>query len=237
MMLDFLLELERVLKLWPDNVKWSLVEIAERTNTKIPHVVETITEVLNKSLDVHEPLTYNEVNKAHMILMDRKRPELEALKLREKQAIQKAVESYQGTMDKIRIMEITKNWRSAYKTLNYFYGINHALLPLDYRVEICNECLRLGIKEQINFQELSQWLKRGIQHLLQKPSTDSIEDALDILDAYGDYFLSEPRGKGEKFLTNMFLLLKPSAMEFDLSVKLNEVARELELTSVMDVYI
>lgn len=236
-MLDFLLELERVLKLWPDNVKWSLVQIAEKTNSKIPHVVDLITEVLNKSLDVHEPLSYNEVHKAHMILMDRKRPELEALKMRERQAIQKSIESYQSTMDKIRIMEMTKNWRSAYKTLNYFYGINHTLLPLDYKVEICNECLRLGIKEQINFQELSQWLKRGIQYLLGKPSPDSIEDALDFLDAYGDYFLTEPRGKGEKFLTNMFLILKPSAMEFDLSGRLNEVARDLELTAVMDVYI
>lgn len=236
-MLNFLLELERVLKLWPDNVKWSLVDIAEKTDSKVPHVVECISEVLNKSLDVHEPLTYNEVNKAHMVLMDRKRPELEALKQREKLAVQKSIDSFAQTMDKIRIMEITRNWRSAYKTLNYFYGIHNTRLPVEDKVIICNECLRLGIKEQINFQELSQWLKRGIQHLLSSPSTTSIEDALDFLDAYGDYFLSEPRGKGEKFLTNMFLLLKPSAMEFDLSVKLNEVARELELTSVMDVYI
>jgi hypothetical protein len=236
-MLDFLLELERVLKLWPDNTKWSLVDIAEKTDTKVPHVVDYICEVMNKNVDVHEPLTYNEVNKAHMILMDRKRPELEALRQQEKQAIQQSIEAYHQTKEKIRIMEMTKNWRAAYKTLNYFYGIHQQRLPLELRVDICSECIRLGMKESINIQELSQWLKRGVQELMNKPSPDSIEDALDFLDAYGDYFLTEPNGRGEKFLTNMFLLLKPSAMEFDLSVKLNEIAKDLELTTVMDVYI
>ena len=200
-------------------------------------MVELITEVLNKNLDVHEPLSYNDVHKAHVILMDRKRPELEAMRLKEKQSTQKSIESFHSMMEKIRIMETTRNWRSAYKSLNYFYGIHHTRLPSEYQVQICNECLRLGIKEQINFQEISQWLKRGIKLLMSRPSEEAIEDALDFLDAYGDYFLTEQKAKGEKFLTNLFLMLKPSAMEFDLSGKLNEVARDLELTAVMDIYI
>ena len=148
-----------------------------------------------------------------------------------------AIESYENILSKVRTMETMKNWRSAYKTLNYFYGMHHKKIPNELCVNLCNECLRLGIKEKINFQELSQWLKLGIRHLISRPCEDSVEDALDFLDAYGDYFLSEPRGKGEQFLTNLFLMLKPSAMEFDLSDKLNEVAGELKLNAVMDVYL
>ncbi len=236
-MLDFLLALERLIKIWPDNVKMSLVEIAERTNTAVPYTVDCVSEVLNKAIDVHDPLTFNEVNKAFVLLMDRNRGELEAMRQREKQAVAMSIDAYEQTMSKIRIMEASRNWRAAYKTLNYFYGLHQARLPNELKIHICSECLRLGIKESINFQELSQWLKKGIQHLMARPSVDAIEDALDFLDAYGDYFLAEPKGKGEKFLTNLFLMLKPSAMEFDLSDKLNIVAGELQLTSVMDVYI
>lgn len=236
-MLDFLLELEQLLKLWPDNTKLSLVEIAEKTDFKVPHVVEAVAEVLPKCNDVHEPLTFNEVNKAHMVLMDRYRVELEAMRQKERQQINKSIAALEKTFEKVRLMETTKNWRGAYKTLNYFYGIHHQRLPAACQVEICGECLRIGIKEGINFQELSQWLKRGIHSLLTKPTADAIEDALDFIDAYGDYFLSETNGKGEKFLTNLFLLLKPSAMEFDLSSRLNEIAQDLNLTAVMDVYI
>jgi hypothetical protein len=236
-MLDFLLELDQLLKLWPDNTKQSLVDIAEQTATKVPHVVGCMSEVLPKCMDVHEPLTFNEVSKAHIALMDRHRGELEAMRQRQRQAVEQSILAFDKAMDKVHLMEAAKNWRGAYKTLTYFYGMHNERLPSEYVVSICNECLRLGIKESINFQELSQWLKRGIHCLLNAPGSETIEDALDFIDAYGDYFLTESKGRGEKFLTNIFLLLKPAAMEFDLSSKLNEIAQELNLTAVMDVYI
>lgn len=236
-MLDFLLELEKVLKIWPDNVKYNIVQLADKTKAKVPYVVDFVSDILGKNLDVHEPMSFNEVNKALALLKDRYRHEIEAMRQQEQVKIQASITAYEQTISKVPIMEITKNYRSAYKTLNYFYGVHHKMLPMDLNVNLCNECLRIGIKEQINFQELSQWLMRGIKHLISHPSGETIEDALDFLDAYGDYFLSEPRGKGEHFLTNLFLMLKPSAMEFDLSSKLNEVAGELKLEAVMDVYL
>ena len=63
-MLDFLMELEKVLKIWPDNVKWSIVQISDKTKTKIPHVVDYLSDALSKSLDMHDPMTFNEINKA-----------------------------------------------------------------------------------------------------------------------------------------------------------------------------
>jgi hypothetical protein len=237
MMLDFILELERMLKIWPDGVKWSLVQIAEQTQTKVPLVVEYLTEVLSKNPDVHDPLSYNEVSKAFLVLRERNKAQLEAHHERERKAIQGAIEAYEQVMDKVRLMEIAKNRRSAYRTLNYTYGNYINLLPSEIKTQICDDCLRIGIKEGINFQELSQWLQRGIQHLMDSPSRDSVEDALDFLEAYGDYFLTEANGKGEKFLTNLLLRLKPAAMEFDLSPKLNEVAGDFKLTEVMDVFV
>ncbi len=236
-MLDFILELERVLNIWPDGVKWSLVQIAEQTRTKVPQVVECLTEALHKNPDVHDPLTFNEVSKAYIVLRERHKQQLEALYERSRKAIQAAVDSYEGVMERVRTMELSKNRRGAYRTLNYTYGNYINLLPADLKARICDDCLRIGIKEAINFQELSQWLQRGIIHLMESGNREAVEDALDFLDAYGDYFLTEAQGKGEKFLTSLLLRLKPAAMEFDLSPKFNELAGEFRLTEVMDVFV
>lgn len=234
-MLDFMIELERVLKIWPDNVKWNLVQIAEYTNTKVHFVVEGLSEVLNKSLDVHEPLSYNEVAKAHALLMEKNRGALETRRRDEMQAIEKAIDGFDKTMEKVRVMQASKNWRGAYRTLSYFYGNQKERLPTEIIVSICDECLRLGAKGDANFQEMSQWLRIGIQALINSPNREVIEDALDLIDAYGDYFTAAPQGKGEQFLTNIFLALKPAAMEFNLTPRFNDVANGLNLTRVLDV--
>lgn len=233
-MLDFLLKLQELLKIWPDNVKWNIVQIAEQSETQIPHVHEHLTTTLNKTLDIHDPLTFNEVSKAHAVISERYKTQLEQRKLREQRDIENAIRAYDFAQEKIRIMLTAKNTRGAYKTLSYFYGINKNLLPPDIITSIADNCLRIGIRANINFQELSLWLKLGIDTLMREPSQANFEDALDFLDAYGGYFLGEPKGKGEKFITNLFLTLKPSAMEFDLTPKFNEVAGELSLTTVMD---
>lgn len=236
-MLNFILELERVLKIWPDGVKWSLVQIAEQTRTKVPQCVEIMLDALTKNPDVHDPLSYNEVQKAFIVLRDRNRVALDALLEQGRQAVQQAVESYEMVMERVRGMEQGKNRRGAYRTLNYTYGNYLDLLPPEIKTSICNDCLRIGIKEKINFQELSQWLQRGIGHVMEHPGRDAVEEALDFLEAYGDYFLTEANGKGEKFLTNLLLRLKPAAMEWDLSPKLNEVASDFRLIEVMDVFV
>ena len=234
MMLDFLLNLEQLLKIWPDNAKWNIVQIAEQSRTQIPHVHEYLSGALNKSIDIHDPLTFNEVSKAHAIISERYKVQLEGRRLREKQAIEDSIRAYDFAQEKIRVMLTAKNWRGAYKTLSYFYGINKNLLPGEIITSVCDNCLRIGIRANINFQELSGWLKLGIDTLMSTPSLSNFEDALDFLDAYGEYFLDEPKGKGEQFITNLFLTLKPSAMEYDLTPRFNQVAGDLSLTAVMD---
>lgn len=234
-MLDFMLALERLLKVWPDNVKWNMVQIADQTHTRVHHVVESLTEVMNKTIDIHEPLSFNEVAKAHAILLERNRGALESRRRSEMAAVEKSLDAYDRVFEKVRAMQAEKNWRGAYRTLSYFYGVHKERLPRDYIVQICDECMRLGSKADVNFQEQSQWLRLGIQNLIASPSPERVDDALDLLDAYGDCFLQLSAAKGEQFLTNIFLALKPAAMEFNLTPRLNAVAQDLSLTRVLDV--
>lgn len=235
-MLDFMLNLEKVLKTWPDNTRWNLVQLADMTRTPIPHVVEYITECLGKPADIHEAMTFAEMSKAHAMIQERLHPALEKRRRDEKVATEKSLQLFEVMSDRAKKMEISGNARGAYRTMSYFYGIHKNRLSREIVVTICDNCLRLGIKEKINIQELSQWLRTGIRTLLKSSSSDVVEDALDFLDAYGDYFLKESRGRGEQLITNIFLTLKPSAMEFNLTPRLNEIAGELNLTAVMDVF-
>ncbi len=234
-MLEFLFKIEQLLKIWPDSTKWNMLQIAEKTGTPTPRVLEFMTEALNKPLEVHDPMSFNEVNKAYDIMCDKRCHEIEAFRRKEQQAIAQSIQSFEQIMDKVRLLQGGKNWRAAYQTLTYFYGLHKNRLTRDIAVSICGDCLRLGIREKINIQELSQWLKRGVETLLRTPSRDAIEDALDFIETYGDYFLVGEERKGESLMTNLFLSLKPSAMEFDLTPKLNAVAGELNITAVMDV--
>lgn len=234
-MLEFLFKIEQLLKIWPDNTKWNMIQIAEKTGTPTPRVLEFLNEALNKPLDVHDPLSYNEVNKAYDIMCDRRCHEIETFRRKEQQAVARTITAYDQLMEKIRLLLAAKNYRNAYQTLTYFYGMHKERLTKDLTVALCNDCLRIGMREKINIQELSQWLKRGVEMLLRSPNRDAIEDALDFIETYGDYFLGGDERKGESLMTNLFLSLKPSAMEFDLTPKLNAVAGELNMTTVMDV--
>lgn len=234
-MLDFMLKLETLIKIWPDNVKWSIIQIAEKTQTPIPHAVEFLTESLNKNLDIHDPMTFNEVKKAYLILQDKTRSELETRQIKERQRVEKATKAYEKIMDKIRLLQTTKNWRNAYRTLSYFYGVHKDNLPREVVINICDDCLRLGIKSEINFQELINWMTKGVHTLLDSRNPEVVEDALDFIDAYGDFFLEKLQHKGESFISNLLFTLKPSAMEFDLTYRFNEIASGLNLTTVMDI--
>lgn len=235
-MLDFMLELEKVLKTWPDNTRLNMIQLADMTRTPIPHAVEFVTESLGKSIDIHEGLTFSEMSKAHAIMQEKLHKALEKRRREERLEIEQSLQLFESMMAKVGRMERSRNVRAAYRTLSYFYGIHKSRLPSEHIVTICDNCLRLGMKESINIQELSQWLRTGIRTLLKSSSYEVVEDALDFLDAYGDYFLKESRGRGEQLITNIFLTLKPSAMEFNLTPRLNQIAGELNLPAVMDVF-
>jgi uncharacterized protein with ATP-grasp and redox domains len=234
-MLEFMLALEYLLRRWPDSVKMNIIQIAEQTETPTPHVMEYLTEALNKNLDPHDPISFNEASKAYGIIYEKSQDELHKRQQNTQLQVQKTLANYEIALEKVKMMQCSKNWRGAYRTLDYFFGKNKQYLSNELTVSICSECLRLGIKGSINFQELSQWLRQGISTLLSSNNQNAIESALDFIDAYGEYFIEAEGNRGENYIASLLMDLKPSVMEFNLTDRLNEVAGELRITSVMDI--
>ena len=200
MMLDFICELEKALTKWPETATWTLAQIADQTFTGVPQVVDYLTDTLDRELEVHETLTRAEAVRALDILTERMSAQLAARQKHLDDLRDRAIRAYDGVMEKIRVLQATKNWRSAYKTLSYYVGCYEKDLPKDLMIELSGECLRLGIKSDANLQELSLWLRKGIDACISIGTLDALENGLDFLDAYAPRFIDDNDGRGKRLL-------------------------------------
>ena len=229
MMLDFICELELVLSQWPVTTAMTLGQIADQTSTSVPQVVDFLCDVLDRELEVHESITQAEATQALATLKDRMSVELEARQRRIEQRRDKAIKTYDLTMDKVRALLATKNWRAAYRTLSYFVGGNEKDLPEDLLVSLCGECLRLGTKGGANLQEMSLWLRKAIAACTRVNSADSIDDALDFLDAYGEYFADDGDDRGRRLLTSVLGEVRLAAVAHNLSSRYDGLVKEFRI--------
>jgi hypothetical protein len=232
MMLDFICELERVMVKWPENASWTLAQIADGTGTGVPQVVDFLSDTLDRELEVHESLTHAEAAQALATLKDRMSVELAARQRRLEQRREKAIRTYDVTMEKVRVLQSAKNIRAAYRTLSYYVGCHEKDLPEELLLSLCGECLRLGIKSDANLQELSQWLRKGVTACINLGTTQSTEDALDFLDAYGDHFVgaaSDGAGSGRRLIGAVLETVKQQALNHNLIPRYDVLMKELRL--------
>jgi SOS response regulatory protein OraA/RecX len=228
--LDFIEKFETALSLWPSDAKWPLTHVAEITRIQLPHVVNYLAEVLEKASEVHDPITRKEADRALNLLKQKMRSEIEARQRILERQRNRAVGAYEKTMDIVRQQQSTKNWYGAYRTLSYFFGNYHAQLNNETAVTICNDALRIGIKAKVNFQELAQWLQKGIENILGSTSMSAVEDAIDFVDAYGEYFIAEDSVKGARLIQAIFNQLRVMALDPISNARLDELRVELNLS-------
>lgn len=229
-MLDFICELERVLGKWPDAAAWTLAQIADQTMTGVPQVVDILSDTLDRELEVHETLTRVEGLKVLEVLKDRMSPQLALRQKRLDARREKAIRNYDVTMEKVRVLQTAKNWRSAYKTLSYYVGRHEKDVPDDLLLNLCGECLRLGFKAEANLQELSLWLRKGVAACLVADSPAAIEEALDFIDAYTEPFSTEADGSGKRLLGNVLENLKIQAESHNMAPQLAVLVKDMGLS-------
>ncbi len=137
----------------------------------------------------------------------------------------RAIRALDTTMEKIRALQVNKNWYSAYRTLGYYVGRFSEDIPEELVPTLCSDCLRLGIKGNVNMQELSQWFKKGVAALISAPSRYA--DAIDFLDAFGDYFMQDESGKGARVLGSTIVTLRDKLEDNELIGQLQCVLDDL----------
>ena len=229
MMLDFICQLDRVLTKWPESASWTLAQIADATEASVPQVVDYLSDVLDRELEVHEALTRQDAAQALSVLKDRNAPQLAARERRMSERREKAIQAYDVTMEKVRVLQTAKNWRAAYKTMSYYVGRHEKDLPDDLLPSLCGDCLRLGIKGEANLQELSQWLRKGVAASLSAATPEGIEAAVDFIDAYGDHFFEDPMGRGRRLIGTVLDSVKIQAETLCLTTQFDALVKQLRI--------
>ena len=223
-MLDFIFALERFIQKWPGATQFTIYQIAELTKTQIAVSVDALAVALNRELDVQDVITLDDAKKALVDLVDRMQVQLAARRKRADQRRDQAVNAYDSTMEKVRVLQMDKNWRNAYKTLGYFAGRFEADLPGEILLTICGDCIRLGVRAGVNLQELGHWFKKGLDLSVTNLSRESIAEAIDFIDAYGDMLVQSGAAasltnsnSGQRLVSTALQSLAMPATEFELA--------------------
>ncbi len=224
-MLDFIFKLRGTFTDWLPQTRWTFVQISEKSGENIDHIVDVLSDVLGVEYDLGASVTREDVEKALEILKERVRPELEAMEKDQKVRRDKAVRTYDITMEKIRVLQHTKNWPSAYRTLSNFVGTHEADLSVEMLLSLFGECLRLGIKSNENIQELGRWLRKAIDLCVTPPTKDGLMDALDFIDAYGEHFYTDSNGR--RLISSILKNLREPVGEFGLGTLYTTVTKTL----------
>jgi hypothetical protein len=215
-MIDFIYKLHSILPNWPNGSQLTLGQISDATGTEIPHVLHYLGEGLCKEIDVIDTFTQEDASCAVDLLSKKMRPQIEARERVLAEKREKAAKAYDRMMGKVRVYLAANNSHSAYKTLVYFAGQFEQNLPEEILITTASDAVRVGIKAGINIQELGRWLQKAVSVAMKTQTRDGIEEALDLVDAYGEYFLSEDTGKGPLLLGNILAALEEPSARYEL---------------------
>mgnify|MGYP001595806702 CR=1 FL=1 len=215
-MIDFIYKLNDVLPSWPNGSKWNLKQISEATQTSLPHVLQFLCEGLGKEVDISATIGLDEATEAILYLSKRVKNQIEQREREFAEKRAKALTTYEKLCEKIRQTQMLGNWHNAFRTLSYFAGESEAVLPRETMLTVVSEIIRTGIKAQANIQELGQWLQKGIAIGMSYHSKDGLEEALDLIDAYGEHFLADDSGKGPLVIGNILAVLEEPCARYEL---------------------
>ncbi|MFK7824382.1 MAG: hypothetical protein AB8G05_09505 [Oligoflexales bacterium] len=204
-------KLAHALNKWPDNVRWSLHQLASYTTYEAEWVAKCIGTALSKNLVVDDKLSREEVVIAFERLKD-----VSDKKIKEKQ------ESHQESFAKIKIKiqnyARQKMWQQAYQTCAYYLGNAGPSLSYEELTFLQDECIRLGTKSERSVQELFVILKSQEKATIKNGNSGDLADYLDIVDAYQEYFCKDINGKKQLLvmLDEIFPYCKQHGLENEL---------------------
>ena len=227
-MVDFILALGEVINNWPENTKLTLGQISQQTKVSMPQVVEAMSYGLDRALDVHEPLSFKDTDRCHNNLRQRMHAELIARARFDEDLRRRTSDAFTLMYDKVRSMQAMKNWRGAFRTLSYFLGTHEKNLPREHMIPATEECVRLGIKAQLNLQEITVWFGKCIELIVQRPSSETLTEALDVIDTYGEE-IKALSPSGAVYIQAMIQKLARPAVELQAGAKLVEVCDSLQM--------
>lgn len=215
-MIDFIFKFKELSLSWQvkKSQSYSLRQIAERTQTGLPYVIKYISDSLGEEIEYTQLITFSEAKIILETLTKKYRRQIDAQYEIKKAKAEKLKAAYDLVIKKTNKLQLVKDWDSAFKSLSYFTGEHGHNFHREIFVNLCSNIVRSGIKaKNTNLQEISLWLRKGVEKNLLEGTEEALSDALDLVETYSDYFQKEISGKGKAVLIEILNLLEPSAYE------------------------
>lgn len=216
--IDFVYKLDQVLPAWPAKDRWTLDQISSATGASTPHLIQFFSEGLGQDLEVNSTVSGEDATKAQKLLKRRLEPEIAQREAEIEQRRSNATVAYDKLMDKVNMMQIDRQWHQAMRSLCYYMGHYEADVAPEIAIHVCSEIVRCGIKSGENIQEIGRWLKKGTEIGLSMFNKHGMEEALDLVDAYGEVFFSDDfsHPQGHPILASILTKLEEPATRFEL---------------------
>lgn len=211
-------KLAHAIKRWPDDIKWSLQQLASYTTYDVEEVSEWIGSALGRKITSDEKISKEEGEQALKILREAHEKE----KIDNQELTVKKIESIQ---EKLRVYASQQKWTQAYQTVSYFLGNNRSILNFEQETTLINDCLHYGIKCGRSVQELFPRFLDQLKNIQKNESKTNVADLLDMIDAYGGYFIQSENGK--KQINELLNCLNSSVTKFSLHEKWKALRKEM----------
>lgn len=211
-------KLNHALNKWPDNVKWSLYQLASYTTYDPEWVARCLGKALNKNLVVDDRLSREDV----LVAFERLKT-IRENEIKEQHASQQ--ESFAKIKHKIQTYARQKKWQQAYQTCSYYLGNEGGRLSFEELTYLQDECIRLGTKCERSIQELFVVLKAQEKAALNN-GAQALADFIDMIDAYEEYFCRDQSG-----IKQLLLLidgLSAACQKHQLETELKELKLRVE---------
>ncbi len=226
-MIDFIYKANDVLSTCTVHDKWTVHKLAEATETSLPHILQYLNEGLGKDIEITSSISNSELFEAMTLLKRRYRDQIEERERKKAILQRKAVRAFDALMNKTRAFQSEKKWNHAYKTLCYFAGQYEEELPKEYATTLCSDLIRMGIRAQVNIQEITRWLQKGVSIAMSYQSREGVAEAIDFMDAYGEFFLNEDSGKGPLLLGSILAAIEEPAARYELWDEYKDLLNQL----------
>ena len=202
-MIEFLYKINELLTTWQPDQQKSLEAISSHMNISLPHIIQYLSETLEKEFEVTDSLSFDEAMGTYLVLSRKLKAEIKEHEKKLATERAKIAQLYEQLIIRVSNMQIEKQWYQAFRSLTYFAGQHTANMIKETRIELCSEIVRVGLKAFANIQEIGYWLQKAVHYAIEEQDTEGFDEALDILDAYAESFLNEKTGQGAKLIRNI----------------------------------
>lgn len=228
-MIDFIYKLHELIPSGQVESPLTIKQIAASTETRFTNVLQFLSEGLDREVEVSTELSKEDIQAALAALKIKMKSQIEERERSLARRRKAALKAYDGLIQRLSKLYVAREWYKSFRSLSYFAGVYEDDLDNSPFIHLCGEIVWTGVKsKKANLQELGFWLTKGVRRSFMQNTSNGLEEAIDLIDCYSDFFISQKGSGGEQTLENLLDLIKCHASGLGLLDHYNQLVQPIK---------